>query len=530
MILPVIILIMTMLSGCKGSQNREAVEWQPWENTLYAKKQLTGRPAGVDVIFTGPDGKVIKIHAFTDDGQLFRFRMAFPDAGTWSWVTNCTNVNDRGLHNRKGTVEVKAYSGDNPLYKHGDLSVSADGRYLVHADGTPFLWIGDTGWRSTQIASMDEWQYYINTRAEQKFSIIQVSPKGVSKNPGRDLAKISFTDEGKIDPSFWDDLDAKIEYANEKGIVILMVGISKVWSDEFVKNPENQPLEYYITGRYAPYMVILSPSFDQIFMKGNDSVAVELNKLTDHLVTQHPGTNYQANLRYRNSPSVDFCGMQSGHHGGRIMNAYNAARQWTLDMYNGEPVKPVINIEGMYDGYGHNNAPNWREKDVRKIGWISWLSGSKGYTYGAGDIKPKVPQGAGGVWRFNTDSASYDYWRKAVKWPSAGHMTVMHDFFEPVDWWTLVPAHELILNQSANDSSMMVTSLNSDKSLLLAYLPNNTTVELNLGSLSGTMEGSWFNPVAGEYIPVGFPVNPGRKQAFRKPDGWDDALLILKRK
>jgi hypothetical protein len=30
--------------------------------------------------------------------------------------------------------------------QHGSLTVSADGHRLQHADGTPFLWMGDTGW------------------------------------------------------------------------------------------------------------------------------------------------------------------------------------------------------------------------------------------------------------------------------------------------------------------------------------------------------------------------------------------------
>jgi len=33
-----------------------------------------------------------------------------------------------------------------PWEDHGRLAVSANGRFLQHHDGTPFLWIGDTGW------------------------------------------------------------------------------------------------------------------------------------------------------------------------------------------------------------------------------------------------------------------------------------------------------------------------------------------------------------------------------------------------
>ena len=46
-----------------------------------------------------------------------------------------------------GELEVTA-GGDepNPLLRHGPIRVAADRRHLEHADGTPFLWLGDTWW------------------------------------------------------------------------------------------------------------------------------------------------------------------------------------------------------------------------------------------------------------------------------------------------------------------------------------------------------------------------------------------------
>lgn len=42
---------------------------------------------------------------------------------------------------------------DNPLYVHGFLRVNAaTNRYLEHADGTPFYWLGDTHWSGYSLA------------------------------------------------------------------------------------------------------------------------------------------------------------------------------------------------------------------------------------------------------------------------------------------------------------------------------------------------------------------------------------------
>ena len=36
------------------------------------------------------------------------------------------------------------YAGSNALYRHGILRPHKSGRFLEHADGVPFYWLGDT--------------------------------------------------------------------------------------------------------------------------------------------------------------------------------------------------------------------------------------------------------------------------------------------------------------------------------------------------------------------------------------------------
>ncbi len=192
-------------------------------------------------------------------------------------------------------------------------------------------------------------------------------------------------------------------------------------------------------------------------------------------------------------------------------------------------MKPVINIETMYDAHGHNNAPNWREQDVRKLGWVTWLSGSRGYTYGAGDVPPKVPGANGGVWRFNTDPETYDYWRKALFWPRATQMTRLRDFFASLDWWRHEPTPQLVLNQAEEQIRKMVASRTPQGDLLLAYLPDNDQIELDLTEISPEVQASWFNPVTGDTQAAEIPALPSSNAAFHRPPGWDDAILLLKR-
>lgn len=506
-----------------------AIQWKPWEHNLVASEPSEqGPPASLEVVFTGPGGEVFPGTGFTDDGINYTIRAVFPDVGTWKWKTTSNNNSDKGIHNIRGRVEVSRYVGENALYHHGDIRVSDDKRYLIHADGTPFIWIGDTGWNATYNSTMEDWKTYVDTRAAQRFTVIQVSPRGVgNRNTASAKPDVSFKTDGTPDPEFWKDLEDKIHYANEQGILILLVGVGSAWRDTMAANPHNQKFESYITGRMASLIVVLSPSFDQLFSDELDRIAMEFQKWTTHLVTQHPGTNHSANLTYRSSTSVDFSGLQSGHQGGDLTKVYSAARQWTLDLWGGAPVKPVILLESMYDAYGNNSARNWREKDSRKPGWIAWMSGAKGFTYGAGDVPPKVPAGQGAVWMFNKDTSSYDCWQKAIEWESAWQMTGMRDFLEAFDWWNLAPSPEYIRNQETADTLQMMAACTPDFSTMVVYLPDNPRVVIDMTAFLGPYTYVWFNPQTNRYSQPARLNSGNPNRIFMKPEGWDDAVLKL---
>ena len=100
----------------------------------------------LDVVFTGPDGEERTVPAFWAGGRTWKVRYASPEAGRHAWRSVCSDTSDTGLHGREGELEVVPYEGGNPLWRHGPLRRSSDGRYLEHADGTPFFWLADTWW------------------------------------------------------------------------------------------------------------------------------------------------------------------------------------------------------------------------------------------------------------------------------------------------------------------------------------------------------------------------------------------------
>jgi hypothetical protein len=375
--------------------------WQRWEYTLTSARQHDNPYADMTlrVRYTGPDGRCLDSYGFWDGGQVFRIRCAFPAPGVWQWETECSDASDAGLHGRRGTVEVAPYGGENLLYRRGFLRVSQDRRYLAYGDGTPFLWMGDTAWAAPMRSNDEEWDTYLADRKAKHFTLIQVAPAPQWAGETDRQGEKPFHDKACLEsnPAFWQAFDRKIERANEAGLVVMLVGLM----EPVYRYPESGTACLFarnVVARLFGNFVIFSPSFDSKFMPLADEVGLATRQATAvHLITQHPGTPSKEptpiwTMEYYDRPYLDIAGVQTGHNGGNRQRCAHHAVEWILHAYRHEPHKPVINLEAMYDGQGENG---WQAVDARSLAWRSWLSGAKGYTYGAGDTPPKCPQGNG---------------------------------------------------------------------------------------------------------------------------------------
>jgi hypothetical protein len=185
----------------------------------------------------------------------------------------------------------------------------------------------------------------------------------------------------------------------------------------------------------------------------------------------------------------------------------------------------VINLEAMYDGQCEKA---WQAVDARSLGWRSWLSGAKGYTYGAGDVPPKCPQGSGGLWRWVTDPQKHDFWERTLQWESAFQMQYLHDFLAAIAWWQLEPAHELILNQPDNVTCRMVLARLAQRDYAVAYLPDNEWIEVNLSAFSAPLVARWFDPVRRRFAPIPGNVKNDGVHRFTPP-AKGEWVLVLER-
>lgn len=524
-----------MYAAAASAQTAEAPRphvRQRWEHALTSARQHDNPCADVTlrVRYTGPDGRRLDGYGFWDGGQVFRLRCAFPAPGRWNWETECSDSSDTGLHGRRGTVEVVSYRGENPLYQRGFLKASQDRRYLVYGDGTPFLWLGDTAWAAPMRSNDDEWDQYLADRKAKHFTLIQVAPAPHWAGETDRQGEKPFSDKAclQFNPAFWQAFERKIQRANEVGFMVLLVGLMEP-VDRYPDSTAACLFARHMVARLFGNFVIFSPSFDSKFMPLADEVGLAARQATAvHLITQHPGTPSKEptpiwTMQYYDRPYLDIAGVQTGHNGGSRQRCAHHAIEWILHAYRHEPHKPVINLEAMYDGQDTNG---WQAVDARSLAWRSWLSGAKGYTYGAGDTPPKCPQGSGGVWKWVTDRDKPDFWEKAIAWESSRQMQYLHDFLAAIEWWKLKPAHELVGNQPDDITRRMVLAKVAGRDFAVAYLPDNDAIEVNLSAFSAPVAARWFDPVGGRSSPMTTRVPNEGERRFAPPAKGDWVLVI----
>ena len=86
---------------------------------------------------------------------------------------------------------------------------------------------------------------------------------------------------------------------------------------------------------------------------------------------------------------------------------------------------------------------------------------------------------------------------------------------------------DAVKNQAEETPRKLVALRSADGDLLVAYLPDNREIVLDLKSMAPGLTGRWFNPVTGASVSVEPPVVPGSIATLRRPAGWMDAVLLL---
>lgn len=493
------------------------------------------RGVQVHVTYTGPSGQAATVMAFWDGGRIWRARFCPSEPGTWAWASACSDPANTGLHGATGTFVCEPYTGDNPLYVHGPVRISADRRHLCHADGTPFFWLADTAWNGIIRSGPAEWDSYLDLRRRQRFTAIQFVAtqwRGSARDPRG--ARAFEPDPLRINPEWFQRFDVGVNAINARGLLAVPVMLwALLPTDPGQSLPEEDAilLAQYQHARWGAHQVAWLLGGDGHYEKELSRRWCRIGRAVfgerhDRLVTMHPCGHSWVGAEFRDEPWYDFIGYQSSHSASddtlRWITAGPPARDWAT-----EPRKPVINLEPNYEAIPRGaSGATFTDRDVRRASyWSLLVSPTAGVTFGHQaiwnwNLQRGPSEGHGRGWEV-------DPWHTGLETPGTTSMTVLHDLFASVPWWELQPAPEMVASQpgQTDPARFVAASRSTDGRLSVVYMPVGGELKLNLAGLAAPLQGEWANPRSGQRTPL--PAALSGAVTLIAPDA-EDWLLVLR--
>ncbi len=441
------------------------------------------------------------------------------------------------------TYSFAGYAAEKP-WAHGDLRVSDNGLYLQHADGTPFFWLGDTGWLLPQRLDRDEADHYLAQSAREGFNVVQIqvingvpsfNRYGKTSHPdGWNLAVASTTGEY----GYWEHLDHIVDAAERNGIYIGMVCI---WGG-LVKSglmDEEQAKTYgkFLADRYKDkknIVWIIGGDIQGDIKTSEWDTLAQTIKANDpnHLMTFHPRGRTTSARWFHDRDWLDFNMFQSGHrrYGQRMGNKEYPIPDNTEEdswMYVDSvrkhmPLKPVLDGEPSYEnipqGLHGADEPLWKDKDIRRYAYWSVFAGSCGHTYGHNNIMQFIRPGLEGA--YFADGIKKP-WYAAIDDPGRLQMKYLKRLMLAFPFFERVADQSLIIGNGEKYDRIIATR-GSDYAL--AYNHTGREMTIDLSKISGKEKNIWtMDPCDGSLSYIG---KTSVKVYAHNPTPGKDIVLI----
>ena len=413
----------------------------------------------------------------------------------------------------------------------GPVEVSENGRFLRFSDGRPFFWLADTGWEMFHRASREDARLYLDTRAEQGFTVIQavaLAEKGgldvetpAGHTPLRNNNPATPDVRQGPDNDYWDDVDYMIDYANGRG---LYIALWAAWGSMVHDGPEvldtsnAQAYGEFLGERYGDKNVIFVLGGDRPSNTGGNtpevwSAVAEGIRATaggDDLISFHPwGEESSTEMFPNSSPVIDFNLIQGSHK----KVSFEELTTLIVEDYERTPVKPVIDSEVFYEEHPFNwdSSVGWKTAvHARGAAYYQVFSGAAGHTYGDGAVHQFWEPGMDAPYEVR------DPWYDAIHHEGATQMQHLKSLMLSRSYFDRVPDQSLITSGTGR------ATRSESGSWAMIYLPEGGTVGVDTSQLAGTtFEVTWFNPRTGESAP-----GDGTGDSFTAPDDEDWVLVL----
>lgn len=418
------------------------------------------------------------------------------------------------------------------------LKVSDNKRFLVHDDGKPFFYLGDTAWELFHRCNREDAELYLADRASKKFTVVQAVALAEfdGLHTPNALGHVPLIDDDPTKPNepYWQHVDFIVNKANSLG---LHIGMLPTWGDKYntvwgigpeIFTPENARVYgKWIASRYAKSDIIWILGGDRPIserhLEINRAMAEGIRSAVGHsqLITFHPHGGESSSTFVGSEPWLDFNTTQSGHVRDRDNYLYMERD------YRRLPFRPVLDAEPGYEDHpnGFNPEKGWLDHhDIRKSLYWSVFAGACGYTYGCHDIwqfyQPPLPP----------VNWARTPWKEALGLPGACQVQHCRTLMESRPYLTRIPDQSILKSDAGAAADHLRATRASDGSYAMIYIPSGQRVTIDLTKVSGSRAAaSWYNPRSGESHPAGEFETTGNKEFV--PPHWDqtgrDWVLVL---
>jgi len=502
----------------------------------------------LDVIFTDPDGIEERVPTFWAGDNTWRVRYSASKVGSYRYNTVCSDSSNNDLQGQEGKIEIKSYTGDNVLLKRGKLKVAEDKRHLEHQDGTPFFWLADTWWMgfTERLKWAQDFQLLTADRIQKGFTVIQIVAglyPDMDQFDERGANEAGFPwdrDYSKINPSYFDMADLKIQWLVKSGLVPCIVGcwgyfIDFVGVDVLKKHWRNLlarygafPVVWCLAGEATmPYYLAPGDKRGELIAQaksGWTEIARYMRELDPyhHPITIHPTDCGHNQVEDRSVIDLDM--LQTGHGGWNSMP--NTVKQ-VIDSLAIEPKMPVFDSEVCYEGIGGSSL-----QDVQRFAfWSCVLSGACGHTYGAN-----------GIWQVNTKEKPYGpsphgmswgnaTWEDAHKLPGSAQIGIGKALLMRYPWWQFEPRSDWVEGHATKENVRAPYCAGVPEIARVIYIPGSSGALVKGIESNVTYRAFYMDPQSGDETDLGEvkPDGEGKWQS-PKPPIFQDHILVLEKK
>ncbi|MCI0623926.1 MAG: glycoside hydrolase family 140 protein [Acidobacteria bacterium] len=457
------------------------------------------------------------------------------------------------------------------------VRVSSDGRYLVDAEGKPFMIHGDSGWSIIAQLTKEDAEFYLEDRRQKGFNTIiallidNEFADNAPKNAYSDGPFTAPADFSTPNEAYFAHADWVLNKAAEKGILVLVCPAfaghddKGGWGAQVVNNGATKSRSYgkYLGNWYQNFKNVIwvhwgdrTPAPGSTLEKNSLEVLLGIKETAPaHLHTAHMKRTHTAREVAAFKPFMD------------LDAVYSAFRPYVacLRRYRVSDFKPTFLWEAYYEGPWMKRWPVGTPSSQRRQAYWTMTSGATGHLYGNNAI-----WGFGYKDRRHGTHPDNYTWKDDLNDPGTLDMAHLKSLLSGRPWHNLIPDdnHTIVTGgrgtkdtvdrpidafdapprpggQSTKDaldhkrstgSDYVTAARTDDGKLVIVYVPptgtSARTITVDMSKLSGPATAQWFNPNTGEYTTIsGSPLANSGSKDFTTPgsngDDTNDWVLVL---